>query len=72
MKYAHYILIELWEHQYNILTKTNDFKAFLESQNLNNNDELKIRNCLYGGRANAFKLFHNCNDEEYISYIDVT
>jgi hypothetical protein len=72
MKYANYILIELWEHQYNILTKTNDFKAFLESHNLNNNDELKIRNCLYGGRTNAIKLYHNCNDEEYISYIDVT
>jgi G:T-mismatch repair DNA endonuclease (very short patch repair protein) len=71
-RYSSYKLIEIWEHDYDKLSKTQEFEFFLKNNNLNNNNELEIRNCLYGGRTNAIKLYHECNENEKISYIDVT
>ena len=66
-----YKIIQIWEHEWIELKKKDDeIKAFVE--NLTKTSPLEVRNCLYGGRTNAFKLFHNCSNDEFINYIDVT
>jgi hypothetical protein len=35
-------------------------------------EKLKVRDCLFGGRTNAIKLYHECQGTEQIKYIDYT
>lgn len=61
----------MWEHEWNSLLKDDkNVRSFVELHP--KSSELKIRNCLFGGRTNAIKLYHKCQPDEYISYIDVT
>jgi hypothetical protein len=64
-------LVYIWEHDWNSKRKNEEVIQIIKTFN-NNADELKIRNCLYGGRTNAIKLYYKCKNNEYISYIDVT
>lgn len=64
-------IVSIWEHEWDHLIKT-DEKCKLFVDTLDDQQELKIRNCLYGGRTNAIILHKKCKSDEYISYIDVT
>ena len=35
-------------------------------------EKLKVRDCLFGGRTNAVKLYHECKGTEKIKYVDYT
>ena len=66
-------LIELWEHDFNKMFKSDTgFKKYLSENDINLNEPLLLRKALYGGRTNALKLYHNCENGEKIRYIDVT
>lgn len=66
-----YKLIEMWESDWTKLT-TNDTSIinFLKETEIVEN--LNVRDSLYGGRTQAFKLYHKCTEEEKIRYIDYT
>lgn len=42
------------------------------SNNINLNKPLMVRKALYGGRTNAVRLYHKCENGEKMRYIDVT
>ena len=72
-KLKEYSLVEIWEHDWDIMTKSNlDLKNFLENQSIV--DEINPRDALYGGRTQCYKLYHLCNldENEEIRYIDYT
>ena len=62
-------VVELWEHNWDKLTKENSEVANIIKNNPLNST-INLRDCLYGGRVNAVKLYHNCSATEKISYFD--
>lgn len=69
---AGYKLIKIWECEFDAELKSNDeMKKFVEGLNHLNQSKLEIRDAYFGGRTNAVKLYHNCEDDEKIRYIDV-
>jgi hypothetical protein len=66
-----YNIIQLWEHDYDEMSKSNpSFKAFIKK----NYTETPLipRDALKGGRVNAVKISHTCTATEKIRYIDIT
>ena len=52
-------IVSIWEHEWDHLIKTDEkFRLFVDT--LDDQQELKIRNCLYGGRTNAIILHKKC------------
>ncbi|XP_074648849.1 uncharacterized protein LOC141904197 [Tubulanus polymorphus] len=67
---AGYNLIEFWEHDYHNLIRTDAaFKEFVQSSDIL--PPLEPRECFYGGRTNAIKLYHKVSEDERIKYIDI-
>lgn len=68
-----YELIEIWEHEFDDMLKTNpDINAYI-----NTLDHLKVapldpRDAFMGGRTGVCKLYHKAKDGEKIFYSDVT
>ena len=63
--------VEIWEHEWDLLVKTNEeVKSFCKNTDVK--PSLKPRDALFGGRTNAAKLYHLCNNTEKIKYYDVT
>ena len=66
-----YNYIEIWEHEWDDLVKTNKHVAeFVKSEDIQ--QPLMPRDALYGGRTNASKLFYHCEEGEKIRYLDFT
>ncbi len=66
-----YNLIEMWECDWNkMTTERQEIKNFIQILDLS--EPLNVRDSLYGGRTQAFKLYHKCTTEEKIRYIDHT
>ncbi|XP_068742053.1 uncharacterized protein [Montipora capricornis] len=64
-----YLVVEMWECQWNNLKKSNpQVKQFI--QNLETEEPLEPRDAFFGGRTNAFKLYHCCEEDEEIDYTD--
>jgi hypothetical protein len=62
-------IIEIWEHDWDKMCKDNsDLIEFLKGYDFEEN--LEPRDCLYGGRTNALKLYYNCSKGERIFYYD--
>ena len=66
-----YKLVELWEHDWDINCKMDPgLVAFLSSNSIE--PPLVPRDSLYGGRTQAYVLYHKCEKNERIDYIDYT
>ena len=63
-------LVEIWEHEWKSLAATQEVQDILAQSNVS--EPLNPRDALYGGRTNAFKLYHKCREHEQIKYIDYT
>ena len=61
---------EIWEHDYDLLLK-DDTQLKEISETLIHIEPLSPKECLYGGRTEAFVLYKNCTNNEEIKYIDV-
>ena len=66
-----YNYIEIWEHEWDELVKSNkEINNFVSNSSIS--IHLKPRDALFGGRTNAAKLHHMCNEGEQIKYYDFT
>ena len=65
-----YIVIEAWECDVKAELKTNMRMAtYFANHHLE--EPIHPRDALFGGRTNALKLYHKCQDEEQIDLADV-
>ena len=66
---VHYV--ELWECDYDAMCKTDpELRSFISLNPVI--EPLRPRDALFGGRTNAFKLYHKCASDEQIKYYDFT
>lgn len=62
---------EIWECQWDKAKQNDpDVRAFMT--NYTAHARLNLRDALFGGRTNAFKLYHKVSEDERISYLDFT
>lgn len=72
MRDAHYIVIEMWECDFNSMVRTGmDMQNFFANHPELRQTPLDPRNAFFGGRTNAVKLYHKCKENERIHYMDV-
>ena len=63
--------MEMWECALKReLEEDEDMKHYFDHYHLT--DPLEPRDALYGGRTNALKLYHRCEGDEQIKYVDFT
>ncbi|KAK4874279.1 hypothetical protein RN001_013639 [Aquatica leii] len=68
-----YELVQIWECKFKQLLNTNcNIRNFVENNNHLKNPPLNPRDAFFGGRTNAAKLYHKCNNLEKIFYFDIT
>jgi hypothetical protein len=48
-----------------------DLKNYVDNHPLTQNEPLNPRAALYGGRTNGTRLYHKCNGEEEIHFVDI-
>ena len=66
-----YNVVEIWECDVNReLNNGEDMKYYFDHYHIA--DPLEPRHALYGGRTNAAKLYHRCQGDEQIRYVDFT
>ena len=67
-----YKYIEIWEHEYDTMLKTND-KLKATEKRLDLQEPLVPRDCLYGGRVEPFELYREINEQldELLRYLDI-
>ena len=66
-----YNVVEMWECALNrALEEDEDMKHYFDHYHLT--DPLEPRDALYGGRTNASKVYHRCEGDEQIKYVDFT
>ena len=64
-------VIEVWECDIKReLEQNEDMKSYFDNYDLT--DPLEPRDALFGGRTNAAKLFHECEEDEKIRYVMMT
>lgn len=69
---AGYNLIKIWECDFTTEIKSNhEMRDFIKTLKHLGQDKLEIRDAYFGGRTNATKLYHDCQEGEKIRYIDV-
>ena len=69
LKAKGYQVVEMWECHWNKLKQTDpQIKQFVAELNLI--EPLQPRDAFFGGRTNAFKLYHICEQGEKIEYVD--
>ena len=65
------IKVELWEHEWDVMCITDiELVNFLKFNSIE--PPLIPRDSLYGGRTQAYILYHKCKENERIDYIDYT
>ena len=66
-----YKIVELWEHEWDVMCITDiELVNFLKFNSIE--PPLIPRDSLYGGRTQAYILYHKCKENERIDYIDYT
>ena len=71
LKREGYNVVEMWECDIRReLKEDEDMKHYFDHYHLT--DPLEPRDALYGGRTNASKLYHCCEGDEQIKYVDFT
>jgi hypothetical protein len=65
LKRKGYNVVEMWEcHMNKELNEDEDMRHYFDHYHVA--DPLEPRDALYGGRTNAAKLYHKCNENEEI------
>jgi hypothetical protein len=64
-------IVQIWGHQWEDLIKNNQEVAAFVKQH-SSEAPLYPRDALLGGRTNAIKLYHKCEQDETIKYVDYT
>ena len=67
-----YKIIEKWECEFEQDKKRDQELIFFLKNICNISDPINPRDALFGGRTNAFKLYHKCKSDEKIKYCDFT
>lgn len=68
---AGYCLVKIKECDFDKeLGSNSEMRTYIEALNIEKN-KLEIRDCYYGGRTNATKLYYKCKKDEKIRYYDV-
>ncbi|XP_041367055.1 uncharacterized protein LOC121381770 [Gigantopelta aegis] len=71
LKVKGYKVIEIWEHEFNHLLKSNrDLSQFVNSLDLQ--DGLNPKDSFFGGRTNASTLHYKVKEREEVKYVDFT
>ena len=65
-----YNAVEIWECDVNRRSDDEDMKHYFDHYHIA--EPLEPRHALYGGRTNAAKLYHCCQGNEQIRYVDFT
>ena len=65
-------VIEVWECEFDAVLKDKSHEAYQIVQDANISPHLSPRAAFFGGRCNAFKLYHDCAPGEKIRYFDFT
>lgn len=69
---AGYNLIKIKECEFDAELSSNfEMSEFIKTLTHLKEDKLEIRDCYYGGRTNATKLYYKCKEGEKIRYLDV-
>lgn len=69
---AGYTLVKIWECEFEKQLKDDsEMSDFIKTLTHIGQNKLEIRDAYYGGRANAVKLYHDCQNGEKIRYIDI-
>jgi hypothetical protein len=64
-------MIEMWECEMKReLEQDEDMRSFFDNYKLI--DPLEPREAFFGGRTNAAKLYHQCEEDEKVRYVDFT
>ena len=64
-------VVEVWERDIKReLEQNEDMKSYCDNYDLT--DPLEPRDAFFGGRTNAAKLFHECEEDEKIRYVMTT
>ena len=63
-------VIEMWECQFDAELKNKKSDAYKYAEEANVSPVLSPRDAFFGGRCNAFKLYHECDETEQILYRD--
>lgn len=62
----------IWECEFDQELKSNEeMRNYIKSLTHIKREKLDMRNSYFGGRTNATKLYHKCNEHEKIRYYDV-
>ena len=67
-----YKIIEKWECEFEKDKKSDQELIFFIKNICNISEPINPRDALFGGRTNAFKLYHKCRSDEKIKYCDFT
>jgi G:T-mismatch repair DNA endonuclease (very short patch repair protein) len=71
LKALGYDVVSVYECEFNEQLRNNpELKAFLDNHPVTCNEPINARDCLYGGRCNGLKLYHECTQGEEIHYVD--
>jgi G:T-mismatch repair DNA endonuclease (very short patch repair protein) len=71
LKALGYDVISIYECEFNEELRNNpELKAYLDNHPVACNEPINARDCLYGGRTNGLKLFHECTQGEEMHYVD--
>ena len=69
LEHTAYEVKQMWECEWNKIKNTLDNKSEIEENARQQN--INIRDALFGGRTEGFKSYHNCNKDEKLFYYDV-
>ena len=69
LKTAGYEIVEIWEHEYNDLLKTDSLLKEVKDT-LNLRDPIKPRDAFHGGRTEVFSLYMEAGENETIKQLD--
>ena len=68
---AGYVVVSMWSCEFHDLCAgSRVFREFSESVGRTWNEPLNVRDCFFGGRTNASRLYYKCTGEEWIRYLD--
>lgn len=67
-----FMVEDMWSCQFLDFKQMSVYRKFTTLNPVMWNEPLHIRHAFYGGRTNAAKLYHQCNDNERIDYDDFT
>ena len=62
----------MWECDFNLIKKESNDNIYFFKYKCPTVDAINPRDCLFGGRTNAIRMYHKCQNNEKIKYYDFT